>query len=33
VWPVAIGERGEGAIWGKPLKHFSAMEVDVGAGR
>jgi hypothetical protein len=30
---VAVGERGEGAVWGRLLKHFGAMEVDVGVGR
>jgi NAD(P)-dependent dehydrogenase (short-subunit alcohol dehydrogenase family) len=33
LWSVAVGERGEGAVWGRLLKHFGAVEVDVGVGR
>ena len=32
LWPVAVGERGE-AVWGRFLKHFGRVEVDVGVGR
>ena len=32
LWPVAMGERGE-AVWGRFLKHFGKVEVDVGLGQ
>ena len=32
LWPVAMGEKGE-AIWGRFLKHFGRVEVDVGLGQ
>ncbi|KAL6718629.1 hypothetical protein ACLMJK_002863 [Lecanora helva] len=33
VWPVARAERGEGVMWGRFLKHFGRVEVEVGVGR
>jgi NAD(P)-dependent dehydrogenase (short-subunit alcohol dehydrogenase family) len=34
LWPIAVCERGEcNPIWGRFLKHFGAVEVDVGMGR
>ena len=32
LWPIAMGERGE-AVWGRFLKHFGKVEVDVGLGQ
>jgi len=33
LWPIAIGEREGKAVWGRLLKHFGRVEVNVGAGR
>ena len=33
LWPIAVGESGKGAIWGRFLKHFGSVEVDVSVGR
>jgi NAD(P)-dependent dehydrogenase (short-subunit alcohol dehydrogenase family) len=33
LWPIAIGELEEQAVWGRFLKHYGAVEVDPGAGR
>lgn len=33
LWPVAVGESGDGSVWGRFLKHFGSVEVDVGRGR
>jgi NAD(P)-dependent dehydrogenase (short-subunit alcohol dehydrogenase family) len=33
LWPIAVGERCEGLVWGRFLKHFGSVEVDVGVGR
>lgn len=32
LWPVAMGEKGE-AVWGRFLKHFGKIGVDVGLGQ
>lgn len=32
LWPIAVGERSE-PVWGRFLKHFGKVEVDVGVGR
>jgi len=32
LWPIAVGESGE-AVWGRFLKHFGSVDVDVGLGR
>ena len=32
LWPVAVGESGQ-PLWGRFLKHFGTVEVDVGVGR
>ncbi|KAH7406776.1 oxidoreductase [Phaeosphaeria sp. MPI-PUGE-AT-0046c] len=33
LWPIAVGELENRAIWGRFLKHYGAVEVDPGAGR
>lgn len=33
LWPLAIGELENRAVWGRFLKHYGAVEVDPGAGR
>ena len=33
LWPIAVSESGKGAVWGRFLKHFGAVEIDVGIGR
>jgi NAD(P)-dependent dehydrogenase (short-subunit alcohol dehydrogenase family) len=33
LWPIAINEQGKGPIWGRFLKHFGAVEIDVSVGR
>ncbi|KAG6989920.1 hypothetical protein G7Y79_00061g093070 [Physcia stellaris] len=32
LWPVAMGEKGE-AVWGRFLKHFGKIDVDIGLGQ
>lgn len=33
LWPIAVSESGDGAVWGRFLKHFGSVEIDVGVGR
>ena len=33
IWPVAMGETQGAALWGRFLKHFGKIEVEVGLGR
>lgn len=33
LWPIAVGESGDGPVWGRFLKHFGSVEVSVGLGR
>lgn len=33
LWPIAMNEGGNGPIWGRFLKHFGAVEIDVSVGR
>ncbi|MCJ1458696.1 hypothetical protein MMC28_009070 [Mycoblastus sanguinarius] len=33
LWPVAVAERGDAPVWGRFLKHFGRVDVDVGLGR
>ncbi|KAJ8114170.1 hypothetical protein OPT61_g3893 [Boeremia exigua] len=33
LWPIAVDERENCAVWGRFLKHYGAVEVDPGAGR
>lgn len=33
LWPLAIGEVEDRAVWGRFLKHYGAVEVDPGLGR
>jgi len=33
LWPIAMGETKNTAVWGRFLKHFGNMPVDVGLGR
>jgi hypothetical protein len=30
LWPVAMGQKGRGDIWGRFLKHYGAVEVNIG---
>lgn len=33
LWPIAMSESGKGAIWGRFLKHFGSVEIDLSVGR
>jgi hypothetical protein len=33
LWPVAVGETGGQAVWGRFLKHYGTVGVDPGVGR
>ncbi|KAH7081062.1 dehydrogenase [Paraphoma chrysanthemicola] len=33
LWPIAIGELEDRALWGRFLKHYGAVEVDPGVGK